>query len=69
MEALKRIQKDVDSAVKGYEKLRGGVWEAEQVPKNAIKVIRDETRNHTTGHSSLGTRVKLLAISQPVSLT
>ncbi|KAF2735579.1 AMP-binding enzyme [Polyplosphaeria fusca] len=57
VEALRRIQGDVDGKVSGYKKLRGGVWEVERVPRNATgKVVRAELKGERTGLSSLERR-------------
>lgn len=54
IEALKDIQKVVDSQVSGYKKLRGGTWEVSLIPKNAtMKVLRKELALHRTGLCSI----------------
>ncbi|KAL4888464.1 hypothetical protein BDV59DRAFT_211134 [Aspergillus ambiguus] len=53
-ESLIRIQRDVDSVVTGYKKLRGGVWEVNELPRNAtMKVLRNELKKKITGPCSL----------------
>ncbi|KAL5358330.1 hypothetical protein BJX96DRAFT_182832 [Aspergillus floccosus] len=53
-ESLERIQRNVDSAVTGYKKLRGGVWEVSELPRNAtMKVLRNELKKRVTGPCSL----------------
>lgn len=52
--ALEDIQRQTDSLVSGYKKLRGGVWEVKKLPKNATgKILRAELRDHLTGACSL----------------
>jgi 4-coumarate--CoA ligase len=54
-EALRRIQRDIDGAVSGYKKLRGGVWEVESLPRNAqTKILRRRCKEFVTGLNSLG---------------
>ncbi|KAJ5773449.1 AMP-binding enzyme [Penicillium paradoxum] len=53
-ESLRRIQRDFDTEVGGYKKLRGGVWAVTQIPRNIThKVLRKELKNHITGLCSL----------------
>ena len=52
---LKEIQAFVDGKVSGYKKLRGGVWEVSELPKNATgKVVRGRLGEYRTGVSSFG---------------
>jgi 4-coumarate--CoA ligase len=58
---LRRINKDVDSLVSGYKKLRGGVWEVNVLPRNAqTKFLRKEFKGHSTGINSLGKKMEKL---------
>jgi 4-coumarate--CoA ligase len=51
---LRDIQEFVDDKVSGYKKLRGGVWEALELPKNATgKVVRAKLNEFKTGLSSM----------------
>ena len=52
--ALRDIQSFVDGKVSGYKKLRGGVWEVTELPKNATgKVIRARLVEYKTGVCSI----------------
>ncbi|KAK7224980.1 hypothetical protein V2G26_012983 [Clonostachys chloroleuca] len=52
--ALKIIQKAIDSQVSGYKKLRGGVWEVSRLPKNATgKILRKEMAEMRAGLCSI----------------
>ncbi|CAH0055516.1 unnamed protein product [Clonostachys solani] len=52
--ALKTIQKAIDSQVSGYKKLRGGVWEVQRLPKNATgKILRKEMAEMRAGLCSI----------------
>jgi len=54
LRSLKHIQHVVDSQVSGYKKLRGGVWEVTQLPRNAnMKFLRKKLATHKTGLCSL----------------
>jgi acyl-CoA synthetase (AMP-forming)/AMP-acid ligase II len=54
--ALKDIQQSVDTQVSGYKKLRGGVWEVSQLPKNPTgKILRKEMVAMRDGLCSLET--------------
>ncbi|KAL2850303.1 hypothetical protein BJY01DRAFT_261583 [Aspergillus pseudoustus] len=54
MHALKDIHDHVDRQVSGYKRLRGGVWEVTEIPRNATsKVLRKSLRAYTTGLCSL----------------
>ena len=58
---LRRINKDIDSLVSGYKKLRGGIWEVDILPRNPqTKFLRKEFKKHTTGLNSLGKRMEKL---------
>ncbi|KAF2837361.1 AMP-binding enzyme [Patellaria atrata CBS 101060] len=63
IKALKEIQSEIDGMVSGYKKLRGGVWEVLQLPKNTTgKILRGELKGRRTGLCSLerkDRRVKL----------
>lgn len=53
-EALKQIHQDVDRAVSGYKKLRGGVWQISQLPKNPTgKILRKQLAEMRDGLCSL----------------
>ncbi|KAI1279323.1 AMP-binding enzyme [Xylaria sp. FL0933] len=52
--ALKQVQDDVDRAVSGYKKLRGGVWQISQLPKNPTgKILRKQLVEMRDGLCSL----------------
>ena len=54
-DALREIREFVDGRVSGYKKLRGGVWEVTELPKNATgKVIRARLGEYKTDVSSTG---------------
>lgn len=54
-DALREIRRFVDGKVSGYKRLRGGVWEVTELPKNATgKVIRARLGEYKTGESSIG---------------
>ncbi|KAJ0418679.1 hypothetical protein BJY00DRAFT_314830 [Aspergillus carlsbadensis] len=54
LQALEDIHKQVDGQVSGYKRLRGGVWEVTQIPRNATaKVLRKDLRLFTTGLFSI----------------
>lgn len=56
-EALKEVQRWLDGQVSGYKKLRGGVWEAERLPRNATgKILRKEMVEMRGGLCSLDKR-------------
>lgn len=53
-EQLQKINKDIDSLVSGYKKLRGGIWEVDVLPRNPqTKFLRNQFKNHRTGLNSL----------------
>ena len=55
---LRRINKDIDSLVSGYKKLRGGIWEVDILPRNPqTKFLRKEFKIHTSGLNSLSKRM------------
>ncbi|KAF4972968.1 hypothetical protein FZEAL_9453 [Fusarium zealandicum] len=55
--ALRDVQKWVDDQVSGYKKLRGGVWEARKLPRNATgKILRKEMVMMREGLCSLDKR-------------
>jgi len=50
LKALNQIHFCLDEQVSGYKRLRGGVWEVTQVPRNATgKVLRKKFQDFTTG--------------------
>lgn len=52
--SLKDIQRSLDGKVSGYKKLRGGVWEVEQLPRTSTgKFVRKRLGDKKTGLSSL----------------
>lgn len=52
--SLRDIQASVDSKVSGYKKLRGGVWEVQQLPRNATgKLLRKAMSKMCDGLCSL----------------
>jgi 4-coumarate--CoA ligase len=52
--ALSEIHLAVDVMVSGYKKLRGGVWEVNELPRNPTgKLIRPKLRDYRTGLCSL----------------
>ncbi len=54
-DALRQVHEDVDALVSGYKKLRGGVWEVDELPRNAqTKILRKQLKYHATGPNSLG---------------
>jgi acyl-CoA synthetase (AMP-forming)/AMP-acid ligase II len=54
LQALKDIHEQVNRQVSGYKRLRGGVWEVTQIPRNATsKVLRKDLRMFTTGLCSI----------------
>ena len=58
---LRKINKDIDSLVSGYKKLRGGVWEVDILPRNPqTKFLRKQFKEHTTGLNSLGKSLEKL---------
>lgn len=58
---LRRINKDVDSLVSGYKKLRGGVWEVDVLPRNPqTKFLRKQFESHSMGPSSLAKTMERL---------
>ena len=58
---LRQVHQDIDALVSGYKKLRGGVWEVDELPKNAqTKILRKQLKDHCTGPNSLG-RIKARA--------
>ena len=60
VEVLRAIREYVDGRVSGYKKLRGGVWEVRELPKNATgKVVRGRLWEMRTGVSSFGWGAKL----------
>ncbi|KAF9887408.1 hypothetical protein FE257_010263 [Aspergillus nanangensis] len=59
-EALRQIQQDVDKLVTGYKKLRGGVWQVSEVPRNlTMKILRPQLKTYATGVSSKEMKAKL----------
>ncbi|KAJ3526564.1 hypothetical protein NM208_g11132 [Fusarium decemcellulare] len=54
---LKGVQKWIDDQVSGYKKLRGGVWEVQNLPRNATgKILRKEMTAMGDGICSLDKR-------------
>ncbi|KAI0170000.1 acetyl-CoA synthetase-like protein [Hypoxylon sp. FL1284] len=52
--ALKEVHQSVDSQVSGYKKLRGGVWEIKELPKNATgKILRKQMAQVRDGLCSI----------------
>ncbi|RWA13935.1 hypothetical protein EKO27_g1219 [Xylaria grammica] len=53
-QALKEIHRDIDKEVSGYKKLRGGVWQITQLPKNPTgKILRKQLVEMRDGLCSL----------------
>ncbi|KAI1424452.1 AMP-binding enzyme [Xylaria sp. FL1777] len=53
-QALKQVHQDVDKEVSGYKKLRGGVWQINQLPKNPTgKILRKQLVEMRDGLCSL----------------
>ncbi|KAI1313941.1 AMP-binding enzyme [Xylaria venustula] len=58
-QALKQVHQDVDKAVSGYKKLRGGVWQINQLPKNPTgKILRKQLAEMRDGLCSLDTTLR-----------
>jgi acyl-CoA synthetase (AMP-forming)/AMP-acid ligase II len=52
--ALRDVHRTIDSQVSGYKKLRGGVWQIEQLPKNPTgKILRKDMVAMRSGLCSL----------------